>query len=148
MINVALNIVIDKLDREGIYTKQQMLNVINNGVFKEHNYTMKRHHLIINFTMGEWSKEHKRYCIFSKSKDLEGICLRGLYNGYHKISMLTKPKIHQTAFAHELLHYFKQYIDGSSDKEHKSKEFWDRLVGFKVKGEVGILNEELKKAGL
>ena len=148
LVNVALNIVIDKLNKEKIYTKQQMLNVINNGVFKEHNCTMKHHHLIINFTMGKWSKKHKRYCIFSEDEDLKGMCLIGLFNGYHKISMLTKPKIHQTAFAHELLHYFRRHIDGPSAKGHEPEEFWERLVGFEAKGEIGILNEELRGAGL
>lgn len=146
LITVALNIVIDKLDKEKIYTRKQMLHVINDGDFKEHNCKVKKY-LIIDFTMGKWSEKDKRYCIFSKDKNLEGMCLIGLFDGLHIVSVLSNLKIHKTAFAHELLHYFRRHIDGPSAQGHEPKELWARLVGFEDK-QIGILNEELKKAGL
>ena len=144
----ATNIIIDKLDKEKIYTKKEMLGVLNSGNFKDHSCKHESHTLIINFTMGEWSTKEKRYCVFSDTEELKGICLSGLYNGYHSIIIKSNSKIYNTAFAHELLHYFIRYIDGKVYKRHEPKEFWGNLVGYKVKNKIGILNEELKKVDL
>jgi hypothetical protein len=148
LVTVALNIVINKLDEEKIFTKQQMLNVLNNGHSINHDCKVKKHSLIISFTMGEWSKEHKKYCLLSEDKDLKGTCYGGFFKNFHTIEMLNKSKIYKSAFAHELLHYFRRHIEGPSAKGHEPKEFWENLVGYKAEGKIGILNEELKKAGL
>jgi hypothetical protein len=151
LITVALNIVVNKLDKEKIYTKQQMLNVLN-GHYKEHdcNCKNKKRSLIINFTMGEWFEKEKRYCLLSNHEKLKGKCYAGFFKNYHTVEILSKSKIHQSSFAHELLHYFKDHINGPVpfEKMHEPKEFWENLVGFGVNDKIGILNEELKEAGL
>lgn len=145
----AVNIIINTLDKQKIYTKQEMLGVINNGMDIKSGCKEQKYYLIINFTRGVWSNKYKRFCLFSDSEKLKNICLLGLFNGHHTINIIIgeSDKIHNTAFAHELLHYFRRHVDGPSMKGHIPKEFWADLVGFEVDG-IGILNEELKKAGL
>lgn len=139
----ALNIVIDKLDEKKIFTKEQMLDVLNNGNFKAHDCKDKDYTLKIIFTMGEWGEKEKRHCIYSNNKRFKGICLMGRFDGLHTIIIQGDQGIHKTSFAHELLHYFRLHIMGEPFKNHIHKEFWERLVGFNI-SKIGILNEELK----
>ena len=140
----ALNIIIGKLDEEKIFTKKQMLDVINK-------YSLK-----IIFTSGQWNTKFRKYCITSDNKRFENMCLAGLYNGEDTINILNKLSISQSAFAHELLHYFTDHINNSKCKKikdnkldcHEDKEFWKKFVGDIYLSDKGILNEELKKAGL
>ena len=141
----ALYIILDEFEADGLYTKEKMSNVLNSNDLRRHwSCKSKDHHIEIVFETGSWSKKHQRYCIYSPS--FKDKCLVGLFNGYHRISMINKDRIHNTSFAHELLHYFRKYIDGVSPRNHNPKILWKGYVGHDVDG-IGIVNEALKKKG-
>jgi len=117
----ALNVIIYELDKDGIYTKKQMVDVINAVHFENHDSCKaSEHNLYIVFTEGQWSATDKKYCVFAVyTKELKGICHYGLFDGDHKVTMVHKGKIYKSAFAHEILHYFRKYIDGKTGHEPK-----------------------------
>ena len=113
-VNKALDIIIDEFEKRKVFSKQEMLNIINAKGIKNHDKCKSSEHkLRIIFVPGEWSKEKKRFCIYSNDEHLKGQCLSGLFNGLHTIQMITDKSnnnIYSTSFAHEVLHYFQKYI--------------------------------------
>lgn len=147
----ALKIIINELDILNVFSKKQMFNVINKLKYTGHNHCKdKNHNLRITFVKGEYSENFSRNCIPTTNKKFSNLCVSGLFDGTHNIRVLRRNnvRLHKTSLAHELIHYFAQHIPDSKIKAHKPKSFWTKFVGFQAKGEVGILNERLKKEGL
>ena len=142
----ALSIILDEFEKNNIYTKKEMLDVLNNfKLIKHRKCKSKNHEMNIVFKTGQWSEEMQRYCLYSENLE-PNKCFNGLFDGKHTISMINKNKIHKTSFAHEVFHYFRKYIDGVSPKTHEPKQLWKDYVGYKDNN-IGIINEALKEKG-
>lgn len=149
----GLSIVIDELAIRGIFFKEDMINAVRGKNIPQHETcTGKNHKMRIVFTPGVWSFKHNRRCILFDSEKLKGMCMIGLFNGAHTIEVQSKGiKLHNTAFAHELFHYFERYAGGkppSADIKHKPAELWLELFGFGDVNKIGVINKALKKRGL
>ena len=145
----AIKIIINDFDKRKIFTKDQMLDVLQKKFVKKHNNCKeKRHDLQIYFVSGEWSEEYNAYCIYSDT--FKGACLIGLFDGMHTITVVNSKnnKIHNTAFAHEMFHYFQRYISDVPTVLHEPAHLWRDLVGYKIRDKIGLTNEVLKNEGL
>jgi len=149
----AIEIIVEEFDKNNIYTSKRMFEVINSINLENHTTACSSngHKLNIVFQRGEWSEKDAGYCIFVSK--YPGVCCGGLFNTKHTITMTSSDYIYKTALAHELFHYFQQYIDGkkidssSFEAMHQPTELWENLVGYKV-NKLGIIREALKEKGL
>lgn len=146
----GLQVVIEELDKRGIYTTEQMIEALHGQNMKSHDKCKaSKHKMRILFTSGsERSENKKKLCIYADSKHLKGKCLIGLFNGSHTLYVKTKgKKLYNTAFAHEVFHYFQKYVGGMAPKKHVPRDTWKKLFGYKDKA-LGEINEVLKEKGL
>lgn len=133
----AINIVIEELDKEGIYTKEQMYNAIKNASSP----------LKIVFLNGVYNKDTKTYCIYKDDENLRNKCLAGYFSGSFQIEVIRTELLSNSAFAHEIFHYMQWHVGRESNTDHQPRHLWERLFGFNVLG-IGKINEVLKKEGL
>jgi hypothetical protein len=147
----ALNIIFSEFVEQEIYTKDQVLDIINNkSLNKYKGCKSSKHKLRVIFMKGTWSDEKRKFCVYSDHESLKGMCLSGLFNGAHTVRMIIgkDEKIHKTALAHEVFHYLQIHIDGASAEDHEPRKLWEDLVGYHVKEKIGTINEALKEADL
>lgn len=146
----ALEIVIEELSKQKVYSMAEMYSVINGFKQRSKLGTAFPHPLVIEIVDGVPHKDatKKTTCIYVTSEKFEGQCLAGYFDGWYSIQILYQDKLHKTALAHEMLHYFKKHLDKEYRSGHEPKEQWEKLVGYKKKGSIGIINEALKKHNL
>lgn len=150
-ITQGLSIVMSEFVKEGLFTHKQMADMLHNKNMTERhkNCRSTRHQLRIIFSPGVWSEKDKSYCIYSSYSGLEGKCLIGLFNGRHTIYMVSRgSELYNTAFAHELFHYFQSYSGDKLHRTHEPEKLWLELFGFRDRYSIGRINKELKKQGL
>ena len=132
----AMLVVIDELDKRGIYNRKDMVNVINN----------KKLRIVI--TSGVREKNGNRKCLYTKNIYFKDKCLSGYFNGDNIIVILKRDKLHNSSLAHEMFHFFQHELGGGKQREHFPKELWQELFGFDVSNSIGSINIALKKVGL
>ncbi len=133
----AINIVIEELDKEGIYTKQQMYDAITDA----------KSPLKIVFLDGIYNKDTKTYCIYKDDENLKNKCLSGYFSGSHQIEVIKTELLSNSSLAHEIFHYMQWHVGKENTTDHQPRTIWERLFGFNVPG-LGKINEVLKEEGL